>query len=132
MPWFSYDGTVDIGLSLRDQVAQLVLEDSGSNRPGPAERESALHKLIESIEANYTEQLALYPNGNAVAVWNRFGASNSYDIWASRYTVGSGWETPWTVNTTLNNSSQPAVVVDSAGAATAAWTQSYSIYARGF
>ncbi|MCP4673929.1 MAG: hypothetical protein GY854_00085 [Deltaproteobacteria bacterium] len=82
--------------------------------------------------ANYSEQVAFYPNGDALAVWNRFGASNSYDIWGSKYVPGGVWEEPWVVNTTLNGSSEPQVVINDMSTVTSAWNQSQSIHARVF
>ena len=81
---------------------------------------------------NYSERVAFYSDGDALAVWNRFGSSNSYDIWGSRHVVGAGWDAPATVNPVPNGSSEPRVVIDGADIATVLWVQSGSIYGLRF
>ena len=83
---------------------------------------------IESGGSDYSGQVAFYANGNALAVWGRF-AANSSNIWSSKYVVGTGWSTPIMVNATPDNTSDPHMVIDKNGLATAVWVQSGSLYA---
>ena len=81
---------------------------------------------------DYSGKIAFDQNGNAIAVWGQF-SSNSSNIWANLYTVGTGWGAVSRggsiVNKTLDGTSEPQLVIDKNGNATAAWLQSGSIYA---
>jgi hypothetical protein len=65
-------------------------------------------------------------NGRATAVWVQ-SFLGEYKVWANRYGPLSGWEGDLLIGTTdgsvadLSKTSQPHVVVDSSGLATAAW-----------
>jgi hypothetical protein len=70
--------------------------------------------------------VAIGANGEAFAVWVQ-SFLGAYNVWTNRYTPGGGWETAEMIGTTngdagdLSKTSQPHVVVDADGAATAAW-----------
>jgi len=84
--------------------------------------------IVDSEGQDYSEQIAFDSNGNAIAVWGKY-ASNSSNVWASRYVVGAGWGAGAIVNTTLDKASEPQIVIDKNGNATAVWVQNGSIYA---
>ena len=84
--------------------------------------------IVDSEGQDYYEQIAFDSNGNAIAVWGKY-ASNSSNVWASRYVVGAGWGAGAIVNTTLDKASEPQIVIDKNGNATAVWVQNGSIYA---
>jgi hypothetical protein len=65
-------------------------------------------------------------DGEAVSVWVQSDLG-AYKVWANRYTPSDGWEGDLLIGTTdgnaadLTKTSQPYVVVDANGVATAAW-----------
>ena len=65
------------------------------------------------------QQLAVYPSGNAVAVWMRSDGSDSR-IRAATFN-GSTWATPQNISPAGSDSDQPRVSVDTAGDAFAVW-----------
>ncbi len=81
-----------------------------------------------------TPQIAIDPNGNALAVWVQpDGASdNTPDIWANRYTAGSGWGTTANLGQVRINTpgaagapaGQPQIAIDANGNAIVVWYQS--------
>ncbi len=91
--------------------------------------------VIEANRIDYSAHVAFDQNGNAVAVWGNY-ACNSNNIQAIRYEVGTGWgyparcyeAVPSFVNKTPDNSSDPQLVIDKNGIATAVWVQAGSIY----
>ena len=70
-------------------------------------------------------QIAFDINGNALAVWDQFDATRS-NIWANRYTAGTGWGTAALIETDNMGSDaySPQVAFDASGNALAVWTQS--------
>jgi len=68
--------------------------------------------------------IALDPNGNGYAVWYQT-ETNFYNVWAKRFTVGSGWSGKMLIGTTdlLPNPSSPnpRIGLDSSGGALAVW-----------
>ena len=86
--------------------------------------------IIESNGTDYSQQVAFDQSGNAIAIWANYSC-NSYNIQAASYVVGSGWgavnrcyEGSFSINTTLDYASDPQLVIDSSGRATAVWVQS--------
>jgi len=81
-------------------------------------------------------QVSIGAKGEAVAVWvqSNLGA---YKVWANRYVAPGGWEGDLLIGTTdgnaadLTKTSQPDVVVDANGAATAAWADYSDPVVRG-
>lgn len=72
-------------------------------------------------------RVAIDPNGNAIAIWNRNGEAR-----ASVFTPGSGWAAYQVVANDLSGGN-PMIVMDSAGNATATWSgdtvpQMYTAY----
>ena len=63
-------------------------------------------------------------NGNAIAVWPQSDGLRN-NIWANRYTVGTGWGTPTLIETdNAGSASIPRIAMDTAGNAIAVWQQS--------
>jgi len=65
---------------------------------------------------------AMSRTGHAVAAWHDLGVPG-LAIYATRYTPGTGWDTPTLLETSTVQASYPAVAVDRGGNATAAWQQ---------
>ena len=69
-------------------------------------------------------QIAFDANGNALAVWNKDEGVRD-NIWANRYTVGTGWGTAALIETdNLGEASSPRIAIDANGNALAVWSQS--------
>ena len=82
--------------------------------------------LIETGNAGdaKTPQVAVDPNGNAVAVWQQSDDKRN-NIWANRYAVGSGWGTATLIERdNAGDATSPRVTVDPKGNAVAVWQQS--------
>jgi hypothetical protein len=82
--------------------------------------------LIETDNAGtaYEPQVAIDSSGDAMAVW-RQSDGTQYNIWANRYTSGTGWGTAVLIETDNAGSAYtPQVAFDSTGNAVAVWSQS--------
>ena len=82
-------------------------------------------ELIGTGEAHEVEKshVAVDSAGNAVAVWRQSNGIR-FEIWASRYVVGSGWGDVELIETDdANWGNNPQVAVDSAGNALVVWDQ---------
>ncbi len=67
-------------------------------------------------------QITVDSTGNAIAVWHQDEGA-VWNIWANRYTVGSGWGTAALIETGPGSAELPQVAVDSTGNAIAVWHQ---------
>ena len=91
--------------------------------------------LIETDNAGdaFFPQVAVDAAGNALVVWYQSDGIR-YNIWANRYTAGSGWGTAALIETDTGEALFPQVAVDAAGNALAVWYQSdgtrYNIWAN--
>ena len=66
--------------------------------------------------------VAVSPNGNAVAVWTRSEAVLKGELWSNRYTVGSGWGADEIIGVEgLGVVQAPRVAIDANGNAHAVW-----------
>ena len=83
-----------------------------------------------AIEADSTgdigaPQIAMDAAGNAVVVWGWAAANPPYtfNVWANRYTAGSGWGSAGPIDSanTSNPNTNPHVALDGAGNAIAVW-----------
>ncbi len=82
--------------------------------------------LIENNDAGsaFVPQVALDPNGNAVAVWCQSVADGTREnIWANRYTIGSGWGMPEMIDDDGGDAVSAQVALDPNGNAVAVWQQ---------
>ncbi len=68
-------------------------------------------------------QIAVGPQGDAVAVWDRSNGANYIAQGAPR-PAGGAWQTPVTLSTAGQNATGPRVAVDSQGNAIAVWDRS--------
>jgi len=90
--------------------------------------------LLETDNTGHARepQVAVDPNGDAVAVWRQFDGS-AWGIYANRMTSGV-WGTPELLETDTGHALSPQVAVDPNGDAVAVWHQddgsAYSIYAN--
>lgn len=98
---------------------------SSDGQWGPAE-------LVESHDTGSASapQVAVAPNGDAVAVWVQFDGTN-FDVWSNRYTFDVGWGTAEGIETDDRGPAEsPQVAVDPNGNAVAVWTQSDGVQFR--
>ncbi len=93
-------------------------------------------ELIETDNAGsaYFPQIVFDAAGNALAVWHQSDGTR-FNIWANRYTAGSGWGTAELIETdNAGNAYYPQIACDADGNALAVWQQSdgtrYNIWAN--
>ncbi len=82
--------------------------------------------LVETDNAGraYDPQIAIDANGNALAVWYQSDGTLT-NIWANRYTAGTGWGTAVLVETdNAGRAYGPQIAIDADGNALAVWSQS--------
>ena len=88
--------------------------------------------LIETDDTGPADspQIAIDGSGNAIAVWEQDGDPSPgvnevrNDIWANRYTAGSGWGTATLIETdNAGTAYSPQIAVDAGGNAIAVWEQ---------
>ncbi|NNK07183.1 MAG: Ig-like domain-containing protein [Myxococcales bacterium] len=84
--------------------------------------------VAEPIETDnvgdaFSPQVALDPNGNAVAVWRQYDGTR-FNIWANRFKPAAGWGVAEPIETDdAGDASSPQVGVDPNGNAVAVWNQ---------
>jgi hypothetical protein len=94
--------------------------------------------LIETNNSGnaYNVQIAMNASGNAMAVWSQFSGSVQDNIWANRYTPGTGWGTAELLEGLSADASNPQIALDANGNAIAVWIQldgiRWSIWASRF
>jgi hypothetical protein len=84
---------------------------------------STPRSLVSNEQENYFKPaMAMDPNGNAILVWRQLYEMKQA-IWYSRYAADSGWEKPAPIEPTtrLTSADDPAIAIDGAGNAIAAW-----------
>jgi hypothetical protein len=80
-------------------------------------------ELLESDNEGPADgaQLAVEPGGTALAVWRQRTGGHD-NIWANRYSLGSGWGAPELIETTdTGNASNPRLAYDASRQALAIW-----------
>ena len=83
----------------------------------------------ESIETDNAgdalfPQVSIDSNGNALAVWYQSDSARD-NIWANRYTLGTGWGLAQLIEAdNAGDANEPQVAFDTSGNALAVWTQS--------
>src|SRR6266540_5635730 len=70
----------------------------------------------------FNPQIAMDANNNAIVVWQQWDGAR-YNIWANRYTAGSGWGTAALIETGDGIASGPKIDKDTADNAIAVWQQ---------
>lgn len=93
-------------------------------------------QLLESNTGNAAgHQIAVDKNGNAIAVWFQNDGTRN-NIFANRYTAGTGWEGAQTLESDSGEANSPKIAIDNNCNAIVVWTQSdgsySSIYANRF
>ncbi len=79
---------------------------------------------IDNAGGASSPQVALDPDGNAVAVWSQFDGTLN-NIWANRSTEAAGWGEAEPIETdNADNAFFPQVALDPNGNAVAVWSQS--------
>jgi hypothetical protein len=68
-------------------------------------------------------QIAFDAGGNAIAVWEQSDGALNNNIWANRYTAGSGWGTAALIETDAGYAYSPQIAIDAGGNAIAVWSQ---------
>ena len=107
--WSQFDGTNN------NIVANRYTAGSGWGTAAPIETDYALN--------TGTPQIALDADGNALAVWVHSDGTR-YNIWANRYTAGSGWGTAEIIETdNAGSAGSPQIAFDINGNALAVWQQ---------
>jgi hypothetical protein len=78
----------------------------------------------------YSPQVAVDANGNAIAVWQQYNGTGTYnDIYASRWDAGAGaWGTAESIDAGVYDADSPRVAVDANGNAFAVWIQDDGTY----
>jgi hypothetical protein len=82
-------------------------------------------QLIQTnnAENGHAAQVAMNAVGNAQAIWFQFDGVTT-NIWANRYTAGTGWGTAQLIETDdVGQSLQYQIAIDSSGNVLAVWTQ---------
>ena len=82
--------------------------------------------LIETDNAGNVDipSIGLSASGHAVAVWHQSDGTRT-NIWANRYSAGTGWGTASLIETdNTSDAIAPSVAVDASGNAIATWLQS--------
>jgi hypothetical protein len=70
-------------------------------------------------------QVAFGGDGSAVAVWAKMDETGAYNLWAGRYTPGSGWGPATPIGTAATQEAQhPQVACDASGRMIVTWYQS--------
>jgi hypothetical protein len=71
----------------------------------------------------FEPRIAMGANGNALAVWVQSDGTR-LNVWANRYTVGSGWGTAGLIETdNVGDASSPRIALDANGNGQAVWCQ---------
>jgi hypothetical protein len=146
--WGAPVATADTGATTYDENVSLAIDKNGNGMAVWNQYGGVLYAnryvagagwgttgVIEANGTDYSAHVAFDQNGNAVAVWGNF-ACNSYNIPAIKYAVGTGWgyparcyeAAPSFVNKNPDNTSDPQLVIDKNGIATAVWVQAGRIY----
>ena len=81
--------------------------------------------LIETDNAGdaLDPQIAFDTSGNALAVWQQSDGTRD-NIWANRYTAGTGWGTAALIETSPGNAYRQRIALNASGNAIAVWQQS--------
>jgi len=79
---------------------------------------------LEDFGRAYNPQVTVDSVGNALVVWELQFNDRRSDIWANRYTVGSGWGTAQKIeDEDIGSSDNPRLAMDSTGNALVVWEQ---------
>jgi hypothetical protein len=86
--------------------------------------ETAMLIETNNLGNAYNSRVSVHSSGNATAVWDQSDGLR-YNIWSSRYVVGTGWGAPQLIESeNMGNARAPEVSLDGLGNAVAVWYQS--------
>jgi PKD repeat protein len=117
----------------RDCNVYAIRYDAGTGQWGtPTLLENSPGSVNNLYRAN--PEISMDENGNAMAVWYQNEGTYSYfNIYASRYEAGIGWQTPVLLETQAGNALAPSLLMEENGVATVMWDQwdgsYFSVYA---
>lgn len=84
--------------------------------------------------SGFRPQIGLDQAGNALILWSQSNGGSNYDVVATHYIAGLGWETANSIESSSGNTSSPQLSVDASGNALAVWKQyngtDWDIYAN--
>lgn len=106
--WTLDDASLGTGSVRGSRYAQ------GAGWEAPAFIEAEAGNVFGSVE------LAVNPNGEAVAVWLQ-DDGGQLNVWSNRYAAGSGWGTAEAIDETSDVVDQPRVAINGNGDVLAAW-----------
>ena len=95
-----------------------------ASRYSPGSGWSTASIIGASVQFGASPQIALDPDGDAIAVWSQ-GTPGS--IWANHYTAGSGWGTAGAIENNINSAAYPQIAIDANGNAIVVWVQNSSL-----
>jgi hypothetical protein len=92
-------------------------------------------RIDNGTSSAYSPDVALNPDGYAVAVWYQYGSAH-YNIYAKRYVPGFGWEGALEIDNEDQEAFDPRVALNPEGYAVAVWKQHdgsfFNIYGNRF
>ena len=111
-------------LSLYLTLSACSNSDNQSSPVPTAPKAWGTATLIETENAGRAifPQIAVDATGQALAVWTQSDGTQ-FNIWANRYTVGTGWGTAQLLETNAGHAVRPQIAVDATGQALAVWEQ---------
>ena len=112
-------------LSLYLTLSACSTSDNQSSPVPTAPKAWGTATLIETENAGRAifPQIAVDATGHALAVWTQSDGTQ-FNIWANRYTVGTGWGTAQLLETdNTGDALAPQIAVDATGQALAVWEQ---------
>ena len=116
----TYTVTADTGLlgsngeALAGDVAVSFTTRDGEWHPVETARSAAF--VASGVK------VALTSDGNAIAAWQESNSGHT-NVWASFHTVGTGWGTPFLLESDTQDATQVQVAVDGQGNAYVVWSQ---------
>lgn len=102
------------GEALADNLAVSFTTRDGEWHPVETARSAAF--VASGVK------VALTPDGNAIAAWQESNSGHT-NVWASFHTVGTGWGTPFLLESDTQDATQVQVAVDGQGNAYVVWAQ---------
>jgi hypothetical protein len=124
-------------IAVWSQNSDMGTRDARSNRYAAGTGWGVAETIETHAEDAFGPQIAIDPNGNAIAVWEHSSAMFADNIRANRYTAGVGWGTDELIETDdgeVTDGGHQDVAIDGDGNVIAVWHQfdgsSNSIYAN--
>jgi hypothetical protein len=92
-----------------------------SVRPAPGESWQTPVNLSETNHEAYLPQLAIAPNGEAIAVWELYNGSHAFVQASVRPAPGESWQTPVDLSETNHEAYEPQLAINAHDEAVAVW-----------